>query len=563
MTQLEKIGISLKTPRDFGLNHSEWRPGQYEMVSWAMNRVSADSSGISLVQAATGTGKTTLPRALSSVHKTVALVRTRSLQSANYDQGYGFQPVYGRSNYDCVHADAENWAKADDCIFSEQGMAKCPHGQIVLHPENELELIGMLGERPGPCPYVLEREDAKKAQRAVLNYAYWFHTYEKWPTPTALVCDEGHQLSDAVLEWAGCTISDEARQKWGFAPFPMIRGGSSGMLTKTAPATERAMTWLGQCVVALRAVYTQLSQKAKDDEKARKELRKAELLGKKLVATFDALNSIPEDWYIKSGPGVHNGKPAFVARPLTARHHFKRYFKSQPWHLFVMSATIGDPSVFAAELGIDGYEYHYVPSLYPADSRPVLALDVPTMGRSANDKAQQQQADQIAKAVKDCPKDWSGIIHVNRISEAPLLAERLAHRGLQDRVWVAPTGIGTDGAVKAWQERQRKVPGSLNIAWNLWEGYDGRTEKISIVAKIPYPYLGDEYEQARQAYDRKLYLQRAAWQAEQGLGRSRRGRPEDYDTDGERRGLVCLADGSWRRVKSYFSEALRESIVTN
>lgn len=552
----------LLAPTDYGLNHSEWRPGQLEMIEWAYGQMLADSKVIGVCQAATGSGKTTLPRALSHQYKTVALVRTKSLQADNYERGYAFSPIYGRNAYDCVHDDAEEWAKADDCIFSEQGMAYCPHGQIVLHPESQSRLADSLGKIPAPCPYVLARENAKTAQRAVLNYAYWLHTYEKWPRPAALVCDEGHQLSEQTLDWAGCTVSEKLRQQWRLMPFPMIRGGG-GLLTQVAPATERAIGWIEQSLVTLRAAHEKLSVQALIDEKARKQSRQCELLGKKLKATCEALQSVPEDWYIKSGPGVHNGQSAFVARPLTAKHHFKRYFINPAWHLFIMSATIGNPEVFAEELGLEAYEHYSVPSVFATEQRPVMALDVPSMGRGVSDKELNKQADEIARVIKACPPDWSGIIHVTTIKGAPELAQRLARRGLQDRVWVAPTGIGTEAMVREWQNRQQRTPGSLNISWTFWEGYDGKEEKISIVAKVPYPSLGDEYEVARRNYSAKLYLQRAAWQAEQGLGRSRRGRVEDYDTPTERRGLVAIADGAWRNIKSYFSESLRQSIVKN
>lgn len=555
-------------PSDYGLNHSEWRPGQQELIDWGYSQMEAGSQTVGVAEAPTGTGKTTLPKALSAKFKTIALVRTKSLQSDNYEQGYGFQPLYGRSNYDCIHGDAADYAKSDDCVYAEQGMINCPHGKSAMQkvwPAREYDNlpVGYFSEKFDGCPYVLAREKAKTAQRSVLNYAYWFHTYEKWPSPQAIVCDEGHQLSDLTLEWAGCTISEDVRLKWELKPFPMIRGGADGMLTKLAPATERAISWLEQSLLKLREIHVTLSIKAKDDEKARKQSRQVELLGKKCKATLDALQSIPEDWYIKSGPGVHNNRPAFVARPLTAKHHFKRYFMAQPWKLFIMSATIGDPAVFAEELGLGEYNHYEVPSLYAATQRPVVALDVPSMGQKCGDKERNKQADEIATAIKGCPSDWSGIVHVTAMNDAPQLAERLARRGLGDRVWVCPKGLGTDGMVNAWQERMRRVPGSLNISWAFWEGYDGKQEKISIVAKIPFPYLGDEYEVARRNYAAKLYLQRAAWQAEQGLGRSRRGRIEDYDTDTEKHGLVAIADGSYRMIKSYFSESLRQSIVKN
>lgn len=533
------------TPIHYGLNHTDWRPGQREMIEWSYGIMETDGVGEGMAficEAPTGTGKTTLPRALSANYKTVSLVRTKVLQKDNYELGYDFIPLYGRGNYPCVHPDASERTRADECMFAEKGMQNCSYHDS--------------------CPYVIARDQAKYAQRAVLNYAYWFHSYFKWPTPKALVCDEGHQLSDLVLEWAGTTITEDVRRQWSMPPFPIIRGGGGGLLTDTPAATQSAFGWIEKSIEHMQQVYQDLSEAAKISEKAKKQARQAELLGNKLRATLNALQDTPDDWYIRSGPGAIAGRMAFVARPLTARHHFGRYFLNEKWKLFIMSATIGDPAVFASELGFAGnYEYHSVPNVFTAQQRPVIALDAPKMGRGSSEKEKGKQADEIAKAIKECPPDWSGIIHVTAINEAPELAKRLAQRGLEDRVWVSERGMGTDRMVNAWHDRRQKVPGSLNITWAFWEGYDGRDEKISIVAKMPFPYLGDDYEVARRSYDAKMYLQRTAWAAEQGLGRSRRGRAEDYDTPEEKRGLVALADGSYRIVKNYFSEALRESII--
>ena len=95
----------------------------------------------------------------------------------------------------------------------------------------------------------------------------------------------------------------------------------------------------------------------------------------------------------------------------------------------------------------------------------------------------------------------------------------------------------------------------------MWEGIDGLDEQICIAAKVPFGYLGDEYERERLYYSDSMYRQRTAWQLAQGLGRTRRGRKQDYDL-GEIRGLVCIADGAWSRVKSKLPQAVSEAIVT-
>ena len=207
--------------------------------------------------------------------------------------------------------------------------------------------------------------------------------------------------------------------------------------------------------------------------------------------------------------------------------------------------------------------------MWPVDTRPVYVLPVGSMGKSATEKdpkAFDKQADEIAKAILDQPKEWCGLVLVTRKSEATLLALRLADRGLENRVWVTPGADGeyspTNEQVAAWERRKLEVPNSICITWAFFEGFDGVQEKICIVAKAPY-IMETEYEVARREYDHKYYLQRAAYLLEQGLGRTRRGNEEDYDDPDKeiQRGLVCIADGSWKKLQGYLSQALRGAII--
>jgi len=224
-----------------------------------------------------------------------------------------------------------------------------------------------------------------------------------------------------------------------------------------------------------------------------------------------------------------------------------------------MSATIGDFDVFAQELGIQSYTGRRVPSQWGPEQRPVYVLDVPRLGYKSQKEDYDRQADAIAQAILTVPSQWSGIIHVTRKREAPLLANRLSDRGLGKRVWVPPEG-STNWAARAWEKRKRQVPGSLMIAWQFHEGFDGLDERICVSAKCPFPSLGDPYEQARQKRSGKFYLQRTAWALQQMLGRTRRGRAQDYDTRDEQHSLVLIADMNYKRVRKYLSEDFMESV---
>jgi len=540
-----------KNPHQWGLPHSEFRPYQLDSIIWVLSH-----GGTMFLEAPTGSGKTGIAAATSRIGRTIAVCRTKNLQKVNYGEMYRAEVLYGKGNYRCVHPE-------------NAGMT----GTECLYPNESMDRACKSAWR---CPYLVAKWRAIGAKFSSLNYAYFLltHWHIKDP-PLNLFLDEAHQVPDVVLDFIGCTLFEEDMRHWDLSAPPdanSTRG--SGMLYKVPPVIDTVMPWLLDVKDDMKDIVTGLENTIAEEEYNtplnRRELVKAERLKRKIKRTIGALQGSSEDWFIMSGgPARRMGKgkrrvPVLVCRPLTARHHLPVQFQV-PGRTVLMSATIGDPEVLAEELGIEEFVARAVPNQWQPWQRPVQILNAPKLNHRSEDSDYEKQADVIAEAIKGCDPSWSGLIHVTRKREASLLAERLAHRGLQDRIWVTPGWDGayvpTDEQARAWQNRLRQVPNSLCVAFSMWEGWDGLEEKIDIVAKVPFSALADPYERARMQYSHKWYLQRAAYQIEQGLGRTRRGREQDYDTEDERRGLVAIADGNYVRVRKYLSESLREALV--
>ena len=505
-------------PSQSRLSHPDWRLHQLETLRWLV-----DDPG-----------------------SVIVLTRTKSLQS-QYGQQYCASVLFGRANYDCQHPDSFG-SKCDSCQFQLE-MHKCPHA--------------------GRCEYLLTKEQAKASPFTALNYSYWLAA--DWPAKddrAYVYLDEAHNLSKIVLDWAGCRVSEKDAADWQLPDLPTIEHRASNILLRLPPPTDLALTWL---VDARQVMATWWKQLSKDkSEKGMEQLRKCENLGRKLTATREAIQSCADEWYVRSGPrGLMRGYgtvPGFIARPLTSRNHFARYFFNGS-QVIAMSATIGQPETFASELGITDYQFRIVPSRFQPERRPVHVLDCPSMSSKATEQDFEYQADAIAEFIKRYPPHWPGLIHVSRIKEEKLLHDRLARRGLSDRVFYVKSKqesyTPTDSQLKAWERRKRRVPNSLLITCSFSEGYDGLDEKINVSAKIPFRRWGsnDSYDRAWATYSRKRYSQDAAIALMQSQGRNRRGREEDYDTGDQVRGANAVADGSIGKVKSYLSESFKEALV--
>lgn len=499
-------------------------------------------------------GKTANARAVSETHPVIALCRTRNLQDINYGKTYGFDVLFGQDSYPCISPHVAG-STCGDCKF-KHNIGECEFGHS--------------------CIYHVKKNIARESKRASLNYAYFLGA--SWPTESIknnpnyyLFLDEAHQVPDnVVIERAGTTINHKQIVDWDLPEPPEIKPFTSPFVIRiehTDPA-DVAVDWLNKCY---EIVYKKLDKLMEtlamgDNLVMRREVRECEHFLHKIETTLDAISLNRNDWYIRAGQKAikhrDSWSPGFVCKPLTARHHFPGYFLHGQ-NTVLMSATIGNFDTFANELGISEYSALRIPSQWPPETRQVLILDSPRMGYAStkkDDTAYDKQADSISDLIKDCDPSWYGLIHTTSKYKAKALAERLAKRGLQDRIWLTPE-MSTDAQMKEWKKMQKKKPGAIAVAWTWHEGVDLPDVNLCIITSIPFGYIADEYEEMRMRYDPQMYRLRAAWATEQMAGRIRRGEPEHYDTDGVRRKVVAIADANYTMLNKYYSEGFRESIV--
>lgn len=512
------------SPSSYGLNFPSWRTHQLE-------------TGYAVRDA--------FPMFIKG-DRTVVLTRTKSLQAAYAD--FGAAVLFGRSNYECVHPQVDPQTRCDECMFAERGMHKCPCSV--------------------DCHYLIAKGAAMHADLACINYAYWMVAHRFKDSAIAhVVLDECHMLDGITLDASGVVINDRTRKEYNLPYFPIIKKGDS------FDGQGKAMAWLENTMDQMRAVIATHAMRAKrGDKESAKEATRAEHIRTRIANAARALDSSQMAWFVRSGPGqtFYRGRqmPGIQVRPLTPRYHYKRLFFGS-WNVTAMSATVGNFDAFNRSLGLSNTATIRVPNQWAPYTRPVHVLDTPAMNYKTSNSGKVKQARAIADAVlHTCPDTWSGIVHVTKKTEAYALRDKLAWMGLADRVWCTPEkdvfgyNLGTQEQVKLWHERLRSIPNSIAITWQLWEGYDGTDERICIVAKVPYPYLGDEYERERMEFSRKTYMQRAARRIAQAIGRTRRGRPGDYDSFDQINGFVAVADINVVRILSFLPLDILKAMFT-
>lgn len=517
--------------------HRDLRKHQLE----TLNQLRSSQSGYIVAEAPTGSGKTFWPAQLAyEGYRTIALVRTKSLQGQYTHDPYNAKKVMGKSNYSCLHG---NSLDASMCKMTPKERASTKCG---------LE-----------CPYYVACDQFIESNFGSLNYSKYLLETRRFGlvpefNPSILFLDEAHQLSDLVIDYSGCTFQWTQYNKPAF----ILNYTQPPNLTPLNPLfppevqleqkkmrIEEAVDWLIDLLAELdRQKPSKVTKRSTPDEI--KHYKKWDSLYRKVGTTIDMVDAGREHWYIQSNDDQ------FLLKPLTARYHFPQLFKAPK--IVMMSATIGKVNPFMAELGIyENFESITVPNIWPPSSRPIYDLGGPRMSYKNTPQELMKHAQVIAQALDQCNPEWTGIIHTNSKAKALALRERLS-RLVKRPLWVPPFDIGTEQALNEWLMFRQKNRGAIGLVYSFTEGIDLGDDQISIVAWLSWPSFGDAYEKARFDFDTKAALGRVANHLVQALGRVRRGREQDYQPGAN---FVGIADGNWQRVKGFLSQDILESVV--
>lgn len=517
--------------------HDRLRPHQQA----TLDRLRGSQSPFIVVEAMTGSGKTFWPAQLAyEGYKTIALVRTKSLQGQYTLPPYNAKKVTGKANFNCLHGDALDCSM---CKMTPQERDKIPC--------------------KSNCPYYVACNEFIDSDFGSLNYSkYLLETRRNGLVdefkPQILFLDEAHQLSDLVIDYSGCTFQWQQYGKPAFilqycqpptlTPFNKLFPPEV-QLEQKKTRIEEAIDWLIDLLAELdRQKPSKVTKKSTPDEI--KHYKKWDSLYRKVGTTIDMVDAGREHWYVQSS------NDQFLLKPLTARYHFPQLFKAPK--IVMMSATIGKVNQFMAELGIyENFESITVPNIWPPSSRPIYDLGGPRMSYKNTPQELQKHAQVIADALNSCDPEWTGIIHTNSKAKALALRERLS-KLVKRPLWVPPFDIGTEQALSEWLIFRQRNKGAIGLVYSFTEGIDLGDDKISIVAWLSWPSFGDDYEKARFDFDTKAALGRVANHLVQALGRVRRGREQDYQPGAN---FVGIADGNWQRVKGFLSQDILESIV--
>lgn len=456
----------------------EFRPYQEEAILQILE--SFDDHKNVILNAPVGSGKSLISYVIARHLEenegldTYMYTSTILLQQQYLRDFKGLVTAKGRSNFDCIESDCEY--TCDVGICKQVSKYSCQHG-ITMGGEYGI----CLKDEEDPCLYWQQKMKAIESPISILNYKYLLTDnmfLHHFPVRYMGIYDEGHNLEKELMGSLQLEITDYQLKNdlsIGFKQHNNIEDWSSELMN-------------------LSFKYKDLAEETQNPIKQ----ERFETRAKTLNLTSQRLSEDPTNWVFNSDTKFERwagrNVQSVTFKPIETYMYTDLLFMSSEKHL-IMSGSILKPDIFADELNIDDYVYIEIPSVVPPENRPIYREYVGSMSRKNFDTNFPLLCAKI-KEIADRHSEEKGIIHTFTYKIAHELKQVL---GENDR-YMFHNSSNREDVTEEFMESDE--PFILVSAYS-YEGVDFPYDQArwQIIAKNPYPYLGDAQVRARESID--------------------------------------------------------------
>lgn len=509
------------------------RKSQIEALEWT-KQLPSDIKYI-LYEIPVGGGKSPLALNFSSwIANSLGdsfILTTQKILQKQYEDSFDkkmLTSVYGKSNYECA-------SKNTNCDIGNDIKPPCES-----------------------CPARSALSRGKRSPNMVLNYRlallyFKMHDMIDIRKRDVMVFDECHTLEHHLTEFKAVSIT-------------MKKCKRVNIKYKECTKISEALPWLEQeyepavleLVNELFKQAEEISDKHYDhnaqltstDKHILREFKKWSEYHKTLKELLMTNYKDIYDQYV-----LVSDKTSFKFKELYGKNVFHELVKPMADKFLFMSSTILDKESFCKDLGIDPNEAAMIslPSEFDEDNRPVIYSPVTKMNYGWNSPERKSDRDSMAQRIMQiCEEhaDDHGIIHTGSFQVSDWLVEALQglvpHRIFEHG---PNSDMKRDDVIAEFMECAGKEP-ALLISPSITEGLDLVDDKgrFAIFAKIPYPFLGDQWIKKRMNLSNEWYQRQAMIAIIQGGGRVVRSK-EDW-------GYTYILDSSF----TYLHHNMRKKI---
>lgn len=454
-----------------------FRPHQWQAVQEIMEAYK-HGADVVFLDAPTGSGKTLIAemvRRLMGTEKNLYVCSGKDLQDQFLKDFDYARVLKGRSNYPTLDKPFP-MVNCGDCDKTGKG------------EEAECSWCS----QPQRCPYTVAKEEAIRAEVAVINTSYllaeanWVGTFTD---QDFVILDECDVLEQQLMGFVEFKITERMCRDLNLIP------------PKKGVHKETIAKWIDDVLVPeLKAAIGRVGSDRSLDhiEKIR---RKNSLL-RKLQEAEGVSDEILDDNWIRD-----NDAGPLVLKPVKVDDYGRGslWCHGQKWLL--MSATIISSDEMAESLGVTSvvnengeevdpltYSTVFAPMTFSVHHRRVIACSIGSMSKKNLDATFPSMVNSIVRILDRHPDD-NVLIHTHSYALNRDLAEALRNARILRPIITYSRAADRDTALAKYKQ----TPNAVLLAPSMDRGIDlaGDSCRVMLIVKVPFPYLGDKQVSAR------------------------------------------------------------------
>lgn len=516
----------------------KYRPGQKEAICDIVYNWLHNINDV-ILDAPTGTGKSIIALSVAGIlnyyyHKTgYILVSDLSLME-QYDKD--------------LEKYFPNWAllKGQQNYICNQNHLPFPSGTCQLtNCKTYNEIIKKYPNCYGSCEYIQLRQRAIEAPILVCTYSFWLlqQNYVKrsvnnppFDDRDFVICDEAHKLQSIVQSHFSPKFGKEDTQKITtvFTIASKLKTANVSLdeilkiranifketdNTKILELLKEYCAKLDILSLAIDKIKKETLQTASDIGKISKEdmnVLKACTFLEKHYETFKEYTEIIENIGMYSLIKNDSDNETIIFNCLDESYLLKKFFHSNCKKKMYMSATIGDPEVFAHDVFISGEKFYLkMPSVFDYTNSPIFFVKEYELSYKKKDQSLPYIINMIDH-ILTIYKDYRGIIQTGSYAFAKALKDGLCSIN-QKRILLYEDSNTKNDSLDIYKLSKNKVLVGPSLVEGL--SFDNDLCRFQIIMKIPYPSLADKFVSAKMNYDNQWYSNTTAISILQGVGR--------------------------------------------
>lgn len=403
------------------------------------------------------------------------------------------------------------------------------------------------------CPYTTAKARFDMAAMAVTNYPYLFteHMYVGELAPrNFLIADECHTLERQITSFIEILVNKETLDAWAPICRPVPR----------MDHPDDFVDWLQKnylkvCQERLEMLNENLMECRYTNRKMQDEFNKLKNhIGRTTYACQD-LGQRAHDWVYWQEK--MDGEWTCTAKPLSAAPFVPLLIEEMGAVRLYMSAYPGPKSVFCRSLGLDPAHVAWLEldSAFPVDNRLIHMTTVGSMSRSSLDETLPRLLAMCATILESHPQE-KGIIHCHSYALGQRIYDYLRRLPFGRRVLYATKASERN---TLYNLHRTSAQPTVMLSPSIAEGFsfDDDLARWQIIAKVPYPYLGDRQVAAKMKQDRDWYTLQTVMTILQACGRIVRSDTDHGSTYILDRDFIRLYEENSEFFPKWFKDAFK------